>query len=166
MSTYTSTQPEFKIEHHKEPSQTLIIGLSDLGIAGLTAADYLSEHLELDEIGHITSEDLPSITPFENGKPRHHTRLFSRDDLNLTVLVGELFIPLWAADPFSKEIIDWTSKNEVEEIVVLSGIPIAHGPEEHKAFYVATDDYREKRLKDSEIPPMGGGFLEGVHANL
>lgn len=149
-----------------EPHETLIAGFSQFGLAGLTAVDYLVDQFDFEEVGHITTEQLPAITPFEEGKPRHHTRLFSHAEHELTVLVGELFVPVPAADPFTEAMLSWAGDNGVQEIAVLHGVSIPHGPEEHQVFYVATDDYREHRLADSPIPAMGRGFLDGINAEL
>lgn len=158
--------PGFTITHETAPSETLLAGFSAFGLAGLTAADYLVDHLDLHEQGHLSVEGLPTVTPFENGRPRHHTRLFSRDDLDITVLVGELFIPVGAGRTFANAILDWTEANGVREIAILSGVPILHGPEEHRTYYIATDDYRERRLSETTIAPMGRGFLDGTNAAL
>lgn len=158
--------PEFRVSHDEESADILIIGLSHFGLSGLTAVDYLVDQLSLEETGHISVDALPSITPFEKGRPRHHTRLFTNPDHGLTVLVGELFVPVGAADAFSKAILEWTDKNEVSEITILSGIPLPHGPEDHRTFYIATDDYYSQRLQDETIPAMGMGFLDGVNASL
>ncbi|MDX1745414.1 MAG: PAC2 family protein, partial [Halobacteriales archaeon] len=146
--------PSFQITHETTPSAHLVGGFSGFGLAGLTAVDYLVKQLELEETGHITTEALPAITPFSEGTPRHHTRLFSRSDLEMTVLVNEFFVPLWAADAFGKAILDWTDENGVEEITILSGVPVPHGPEEHRVFSIATEDYQSSRLTPVDIPPM------------
>lgn len=161
-----TTDPAFTVSHEGDPSTTLIVGFSQFGLAGLTAVDYLVDHLELEECGHVTTDSLPTITPFENGTPRHHTRFFSRPDLDITVLVGELFIPVHASDAFSDTLLDWVDSNTVDEITVLSGVPLPHGPDQHRTFYIATDDYQTTRLQDTEVPPMGNGFLDGVNASL
>jgi len=57
---------------------------------------------------------------------------------------------------------------------VLAGVPIPHGPEAHRTFYIATDDYREARLENNDgdgeeeppVPPMEAGFLDGTNASL
>ncbi|WP_132059929.1 proteasome assembly chaperone family protein [Halorussus amylolyticus] len=162
-SKQTSASFEITAE---SPDETLLAGFSQFGLAGLTAVDYLVDHLDFEEVGHITAEQLPAITPFEEGRPRHHTRLFSHEGRDLTVLVGELFVPIWAAKPFSDAVLDWTETNGVEEVAVLNGVTIPHAPEEHQTFYVATDDYHDHRLTDTDIPPMGKGFLDGVNAEL
>ena len=155
----------FEIES-KSPHETVIAGFSQFGLAGLTAVDYLVDHLEFEEVGHVNADQLPAITPFENGRPRRHTRLFSHADHELTVLVGELFVPVWAAKPFTDAVLDWTEAHGVREVTVLHGVPIPHGPDEHRTFYVATDDYREHRLADLDVPAMGRGFLDGINAEL
>lgn len=162
----TSADPTFTFTHDGEPSNTVIAGFSQFGFAGLTAVDYIVDHLDLEETGHVATDNLPSITPFEDGRPRHHTRLFSRPDLNVTVLVGELFIPILASDTFSRALLDWFDTDNVEEVAILSGVPLPHGPDQHRTFYIATDDYRDARLDDADVPPMGNGFLDGVNASV
>ena len=160
------TTVSFEITAEPEQATTLLCGFSRFGLAGLTAADYLVDHLEMESIGHVTAAELPSITPFEEGRPRHHTRLFARPDLDVVVLVNELFVPVFAADTLAASILEWTDTTGIDEVAVLAGVPIAHGPADHRAFYVATDDYRERRLGDVDIPAMGNGFLDGVNASI
>jgi uncharacterized protein len=166
MSNQSPRTPEFTITHETEPSETLLAGFSSFGLAGLTAVDYLVDHLELEERGHLSAEGLPTVTPFEDGRPRHHTRLFSRDDVDVTVLVGELFVPVGAGERFAEAVLAWTEANGVGDLAVLAGVPIPHGPDEHRTYYIATDDYRERRLADTSVPPMGRGFLDGTNAAL
>jgi len=161
-----SADPSFTFSHDGTPSNTVIAGFSQFGLAGLTAVDYLVDHLDLEETGHVTTDNLPAITPFEHGRPRHHTRLFSRPGLDVTVLVGELFIPTTAADTFSHALLDWFDTNDVDEVAILSGVPLPHGPADHRTFYIATDDYHDHRLEDADVPPMGNGFLDGVNASI
>lgn len=165
-TTPARTEPEFAFTHTTEPSDALLCGFSEFGLAGLTAADFLVDHLELEQTGHVAVEGLPAITPFENGTPRHHTRFFSKPDVDVTVLVGELFVPVSVSGVFSSALATWLDDNDVQETAVLSGVPVAHGPDGHRTFYIATDDYQEARLEDADVPPMGNGFLDGVNAEL
>jgi len=156
----------FRFSHESAAPETLLCGFSQFGLAGLTAADYLVDHLDLEQTGYVAADDLPAITPFENGTPRHHTRLFSREDLEVTVLVGELFVPVSAAEPFTAALADWLDASDVTEVAVLAGVPFPHGPDDHRTYYVATEDYQATRLADADVPPMGNGFLDGVNAAL
>ncbi|WP_255195557.1 proteasome assembly chaperone family protein [Halorarius litoreus] len=159
--------PSFAVSHDADASETLLCGFSEVGLAGLTAADYLVKQFDLEQTGHIDVEQLPTITPFENGTPRHHTRLFSRDDLEFTVLVGELLVPAYAADPFSEAILEWAETASVEEIVVASGVPTPHGPDDHRPFYIASRDYQAAHdLAAADVKPMSGGFLDGINSAI
>lgn len=159
--------PSFDVRTDATPD-TLVCGFSEFGLAGLTAANYLVEQLGLEQVGYIDVDQLPPIAPFENGVPRRHTRLFGGQDSDLTVLVGELFVPPYAAESFGNDIVDWADDTDTEEIVVCSGVPIAHGPDDHRPFYVADGAYRERRLegRDLDLQPMQGGFLDGVNGAI
>ena len=148
------------------PQATLVVGVSQIGMSGITAADYLVRHLDTERIGHSAPAELPAIAPFEMGEPRHHTRLYNVIDSELSILVGELFIPVWAARAFTDALVDWCSAEGVEEIALLHGVPFPHGPEEHAVFHVSTPAYREARLSDSDIQPLGGGLLDGVAGEI
>ncbi|WP_313690822.1 proteasome assembly chaperone family protein [Halorarum halobium] len=166
---HTDSGPTFHVEGDPSQSTTLLAGFSGFGLVGLTAVDYLVDHLELESSGHIRAEGLPTITPFEGGRPRYPTRLYSRPGLDVTVLVGELFVPVPSAEPFSRAVLEWTERDGVDEIAVLSGVPFAHGPEDHRTFYVASDDYVDDHLSGPDapdVPPMGNGFLDGTNAAL
>jgi uncharacterized protein len=73
----TRKRPQFDVRLD-DPSGTLVAGFTEYGLAGLTAVTYLTDQLDLEETGHVSVAELPAITPFENGTPRHHTRLFSK----------------------------------------------------------------------------------------
>ena len=156
--------PNFEVEvsEDRQLGESLIIGLSHFGMAGLTAVDYLVRHVASDQIGHVSPTDFPAITPFQDGEPRHHTRLYHVPEADISILVGELFVPVWAAHSFTDAIMDWIDPETIEEIAILHGVPYPHGPEEHSVFHVSTPDYRARRLSETEIQPLGGGLLDGV----
>lgn len=145
-------------------SGTLVAGLAAFGLAGLTAVDYLADALALDPVGHVEADGLPTITPFEDGRPRRPIRLFSGPDRDVTVLIVEPLIPPAVADPFGDAVVDWAERTGVEDAAVLAGVPIAHGPDDHRSYFIATDDYRERHLADGDLTPMGQGFLDGPNA--
>lgn len=168
MNAGVSESTKFAVEDAEAPKETLLCGFASYGLSGLTAVDFLVDQLELVETGHVTAEGLPSITPFENGTPTHHTRLFSKPDLELTLLKNELFVPPALSGPFGESILEWTERHGAEEIAVVDAVPMQHGPDDHRTYHVATDDYRERRLDGDEAPttPMARGYLDGVTGAL
>jgi len=148
------------------PVDTLAVGVSKYGLAGLTAVDYLSDQHSMSEIGHLRTPGSPFMTPFENGTPRHHSRLYVDEAASYAVLVGERFVPPAQVGAFAEAITAAGGKLDVSNITILTGVPIAHGLDDHAPFYIATPAYQEMYLDDSEIRPMGNGFLDGLSAAL
>jgi uncharacterized protein len=158
------SDPSFTVHGDPSRSETLVCGVSEYGLAGLTAANYLVEQLGLSAAGHVTADGLPAITPFEDGTPRRHTRLFTRPDAEVTVLVGDLLVPAGAARAFGEATVEWAAGADCEEVVVLSGVPVAHGPDDHRAFFIASEGYQRRREpRAADVRPMSGGFLDGVN---
>ncbi|MFU1782131.1 proteasome assembly chaperone family protein [Haloarcula japonica] len=150
----------------RPPVDTLAVGVSEYGLAGLTAVDYLADQESMREIGHLRTPGPPFITPFENGTPRPHTRLYTDEAASFAVLVGERFVPPAQAGSLAEAIATAGRELDVSNITMLTGVPIAHGPDDHAPFYIATPAYQEAYLDDTDIRPMGNGFLEGLSAEL
>lgn len=163
-----ATTPTFDLQTTKmtEPGDILIVGTANPGLAGLTAIDYLITHTHTEEIGHVATYDLPDITPFTRGEPRYPMRLFSSSESEISVLISELFVPVWASEAFVDAIVSWTTEHEVEELCVVHGVPFPHGPDEHVVFHVGTSEFRERRIGDSGILPLAGGFFDGTAGEL
>ncbi|MFC7138328.1 proteasome assembly chaperone family protein [Halosimplex aquaticum] len=162
-----TAEPAFDVQETGETdADALIAGFSEFGLAGLTAVDYLVQQLELTPAGRVTTPDLQTITPFDDGRPRHPVRLFAADGVDVAVLMSELFVPVAAARSFSDALLDWTAAADIGETVVVSGVQMPHAETDHRTYFVATDDYREARLADADVPPMASGFTDGVKASL
>lgn len=161
-------EPSFEVVTSEEvqPATQLIFGVPHLGMAGVSATNYLVDHLDVDQNGHVDSTGIPAIAPFEKGEPRHPMRIYTSNTADLSVFVGELFIPVWAAEAFTEGFLKWVRESNIEEIILLYGVPFPHGHEEHKVYYTATHEFRDRNLKNSELNPLTGGFFDGVVAEL
>lgn len=158
--------PRFELTDSDVDIETLAVGFTEYGLAGLTAVDYLSDQLPMREIGHLVTRDPPAITPFETGVPRHHTRVYVDEERSLGAVVSERFISVEQAAEFADAIDGLYEALDPSNLTVLTGVPVAHGPEDHVPFYIATEPYRSAYLAGTEIRPMGNGFLDGVTAEL
>ena len=163
-------EPSFEVAltEDTEPGEKLLIGMAGVGVAGLTATDYLVTHIETNQIGHVKTENLPDITPFTEGVPRHPIRLYSATDSDVTVLISEVFLPVWVADPLTDALVGWADGHGIEEITVLYGAPFPHSEEEHLVFHVSTEGYRTEHFPEegANIGPLAGGFFDGVIGEL
>ena len=153
---------DFATEEPPEP--TVVAAFPEPGLGGLSANQYLIEQMSLTETGHIQAEGLPAITPYANGRAYHHTRLFSTEGLNATVLTCELPIPIQFSEPYGRMLLNWIEETEIEEITLLTTIPTLEATKD--LLYVASDDYADTRLANQSMKPLSGGFLTGVNASL
>lgn len=157
--------PAFEIElaDGAELGDQLLVGLAGVGVAGLTAADYLVTHVETTQVGHVRSRNLPDITPFTEGQPRHPIRLYEVEDRDLTVLLCEVFLPLGVVDAFADAVLQRAVDEGVTELTVFHGSPFPHREEEHVVFHVATEEYRARHFDaDGSVGPLAGGFFDGI----
>lgn len=153
-----------EVDADEPPESTLIVTFPGPGMAGISATQYLIEQLELTETGHVHAGGLPAITPYADGQPYHHTRLFSSPELECTFLTSELPVPIQHSEPFGRILLDWIDERGVEEVTLLTSIPWLEPVDE--LGYVASDDYRERRLADATLSPLHNGFLTGSNASL
>jgi uncharacterized protein len=162
------TDPAFEVDVDEDADlgETLVVGVADIGVAGLTTVDYLTSHAETSQIGHVRTHGVPDITPFSEGVPRHPIRLYSTAETDLSVLLSEVFLPVGAADRIAEAVYEWAQSTGFEEIVLLFGAPFPHGEAEHTVFHVATEGFREHRLADTDIEGLPGGFFDGIVGEL
>ena len=80
--------------------------------------------------------------------------------------MGERFVPPTQAGSLAEAIATAGRKLDVSNSTMLTGVPVAHGPDDHVPFYIATPAYQKAYLGDIDIRPMGNGFLDGLTAEL
>jgi uncharacterized protein len=164
----SATAPSFDIQVDPDADlgETLLVGTANLGLAGLTAVDYLVAHTLTEQVGHVVTHNLADITPFTDGEPRFPMRVYTASDSDISILMSEVFVPVWAGEPLADAISDWVNDHGIEEIGIVHGVPFPHGPDEHVVFHVGTSAFRERRIGESDVRPLAGGFLDGVVGEL
>jgi uncharacterized protein len=60
-------EPSFEVTHEAIPPDSFVVGFSEFGPAGLTAVEYLTHRLELDESGHVTAGGVPASLSSRTG---------------------------------------------------------------------------------------------------
>lgn len=162
------TETRFEVLADDPIGETLIVGLTNPGVAGLSVVDDLVTNQQFDQTGHVSIDGFPAMTPLADGTPRHPIRLYAGtvDGVDLTVLVSEMFLPVWAGEPFVDGLIEWVDDTSISEVVAPYGIPYPHDEEGHVVSYAATAEFRERRLAETDIPPLPGGFVDGAVSEL
>jgi uncharacterized protein len=142
----------------------LLVGIADVGVAGLTAADYLVAQSDATEVGYVRTRGIPDITPFSDGVPRHPIRVYRLPNDGLTVLLSEVFVPPGVTDSLADTLSEWIDRRGFEDVTVLFGAPFPHSEGEHTVFRVATDGFDARR--GDAIAPLAGGYFDGLVGEL
>jgi uncharacterized protein len=99
----------------------IVEGFPDVGLVGTIAASFLTDKLQMKEVGYVESDALPPIISVKNGKVLDLIRLYGGD--NIVVILSEIPIPLPIVRPLSQKIIEWAISKKARMIVSLTGMP-------------------------------------------
>ncbi|WP_153952261.1 proteasome assembly chaperone family protein [Halosegnis longus] len=160
-----SRDPAFDVSTDTDPNDILLVGTADVGVAGLTAVDYVTTQADATQIGHLATRHLPDITPFTDGVPRRPIRLYNVGE-NVTVCVCELSLPPWVSELVSEELLAWASETGVETIAAVFGGAYPHAEEDHTVSYVGTEPFREEAMADLPFEPLSAGYFDGLLGEL
>jgi uncharacterized protein len=140
---------------------TIICGFVGPGLAGLTAAGYIIEHLELHEAAHLMSRYIPPSVIFIGGRIRNPFRIYRDASGKLAVIICE--VPIFASglSDISATLLQWFSEFDPAEVVVLDGIPIETLPDKRPTFYVANED-RQSDLNSLGFIPAEATLIGGT----
>lgn len=147
------------------PHETLVAGIASRDLAGLTAVDYLVDTYESTPVAAARTRGLPDIATITDGLPRHPVRIHRVEELDVSILVSEVFVPVALADRFADALADWMEASGITSVTLLHGGQFPHAEAEHVPFLVATDGYRE-RFGAAPLEPLPAGMLDGLAGEL
>lgn len=109
-----------KLEEIK--AKTVIIGFPGAGLVGSITSRTIAVELELKVKGYIRSPLIPPQATFFDGVLSYPYRIYSDNDYDLAVIVGETPLSLEANYNIAYSIMEWAEKNKsIEEIIVIDG---------------------------------------------
>ncbi len=147
-----------------EPGQTVVVGLPDVGLVGVIAAQYLIQKLGLREVAYVRSDLLPPIAVLHGGLPHSPVRIFG--DKGLLVVFSETAVPAEAVAPLSKAIVEWCRSKGVKLIISLSGLPVPNRQDiDHPdVFGAASLPEALEVLKGHDVNVLETGIMVGPYA--
>jgi len=140
-----------------------------VGLIGPIIANTLIEQIpDIKEIGHITSEELPPIAVFYEGKLKHPFRLFYSKEKNLIIGICEIpFKSESAYDSLSNTMCKWALSDDIKakEIVTFQGMARRDIPDEFPVYYAAENEKLED-LNELCIEKLKRGIIVGAEATI
>jgi len=157
---------EVRVVEHEEvkPGSVAVVGLPDVGLVGVIAAQYLIEKLGLREIAYMSSDLFPPIAVLHGGLPYSPIRVFGNEDL--IIIFSETAVPASAVAPLSRAIVEWCSSKKARLIISLSGIPVPNRTDIEKPMVFGAASLPEglEMLKEHDIRILESGIMVGPYA--
>ena len=146
------------ILNKKPKSPTIVHGFPGLGLVGTIATEFLLDHLDVEQIGKITVDEIPAMVAIHEQKMVDPFGIFYNKKYNLVILhaVAPIQGFEWKLADF---VVDVANKLQAKEIVSLEGVA-GNDPNEFKTFYYT--NMKKPATKFGGIEPMKEGIIMGV----
>lgn len=158
---------------------TLIAGFPGHGLVGSISTGYIIDSLKMHQIAFIESRYINPGVMYVGGKLRHPFRVYANNDGNVCVIVCEAPIMINGVHLVMDEVMNWSLENNIQEVIVLDGIPRSGIPKEGRQSIILHDDGNlkvrnrydgDKKNIDDDISNKGQGRSnldnDAVHASI
>jgi len=147
---------------HKEPS-ILLVGIPGPGLIGTLSLNYIIHSLKMDIIGEVENPEMTPVVFIDNGEIFGPIRIYKSG--SLFVVLSDTPIDYELAPGFSQSMIEFAKKNEIDMIVLPTGI---HAPnknvENTKTYGLVTNEKLDSVMYENEIPKFLTGVIAGPEA--
>lgn len=149
-----------------EPESTVLLAFPDVGLVGPIAVKHLVRVLDMEEIGHITSDGFPPVTVVHGYRPTHPIRIYQYD--NIVVITSEIPVGPNLIGPFSKALTEWLEDINAGKTIILGGLPHQNRDEveEPEIHGVASNQEMQDHLEDHNFHVLEEGFITGINGVL
>ncbi len=143
----------------KPKNPTIIQGFPSIGLVSTIVTKFLTDHLDVEEIGHIESSHIIPLTAIHKSKVINPITIFYNKKYNLVIVqaITEVSGHEWDV---ANTIFEIAKQLSAKEIIVVEGIP-SQQPQKGKAFYCST-----KAKVKINADPLSEGIIMGVTAAM
>lgn len=154
-----------KLEKLPKKPSILIIGIPGPGLIGILTLNYVIHALKMDIVGEVESPETTSIVFIDNGEIFGPARIYKSGPI--FGILSDIPIDSDMASGFAQSIIEFSKKNQIDMMVLLSGI---HVPDRHlddiKTYGLVTDEKLDGIMYESDIPKFLTGMIAGPDATI
>jgi len=151
----------------KIPSRpsALIVGIPGPGLIGTLSVSYLVHSLDMEIVGEIENEDTTPVVFIDNGEIFGPIRIYKKE--SLYAILSDIPIDYDMASGFSQSLIDFAQKNNIDMILLLSGIHVSEkNIDDIKTYGLATNTKLDAVMYENEIPKFLSGMIAGPDATI
>lgn len=149
----------------KYPKNPIIIhGFPGFGLVGTIASEFLLEHLNVEQIGKITVEEMPAMIAVHKNKVVEPFGIFYNKKYNI-VIVNAIVSPQGLEWKIADYILRLAKKLQAKELIALEGLA-GENPDEFKTFFYTNNQKKAEAINKLGIQPLGEGIIMGVTGAL
>lgn len=165
MASQTNDNKSKKLEKIPKSPSMLFVGIPGPGLIGILSLNYIIHSLDMEIVGEIEHSDLSNIIFIDNGELYGPARIYQKN--SLFAAISDVPIDYELAEDFTESIIDFSKKNKIDMIVLLSGIhAVERNAANLKTYGLVTDEKLDKVLYENEIPKFLSGMIAGPDATI
>lgn len=146
-------------------SSILLLGIPGPGLIGTLSLTYIVHFLKMEFVGEIESIQASSVVFIDNGQIIGPVRIYKKD--KVFAILSDIPIDYDLASGFTDAVIEFSRKNHVDMIVLLSGI---HTPGRDianlKTYGLVTNETLDTVLYKNDIPKFLSGMITGPDATI
>lgn len=159
---------KFKINEERDIPEVdvLLAGFPGTGLIGGIASEQLINSLDLEQIASVESDELPPTAVIFDGIPRRPVRIFCGNGFLL--VKSDMVIPPNIAESLARSLIDWSLKHNIEEVIILDGIPEREERDEKetKIWGVLSSHSAAEEADKLDIEIIERGAISGISSSL
>lgn len=159
---------KFKINEERDIPEVdvLLAGFPGTGLIGGIASEQLINSLDLEQIASVESDEFPPTAVIFDGIPRRPVRIFCGNGFLL--VKSDMVIPPNIAESLARSLIDWSLKHNIEEVIILDGIPEREERDEKetKIWGVLSSHSAAEEADKLDIEIIERGAISGISSSL
>lgn len=152
-----------EIKLYKKPKNPVIIeAFPGFGLVGTIAGEFLLEHLEVEQIGKIISNEMPAMVAIHESKIVEPLGVFYNKKYNI-VIVHAITASTGHEWDIAETLTKLAKDLNAKEIISLEGVGSGDGGKAgNRVFYYANNGKNVSRFKKIGLNPLKEGIIIGV----
>jgi len=149
----------------KKPKNPIIIhGFPGIGLVGTIATEFLLEHLQVEQIGKITVEEMAPMVAIHNNKKVEPFGIFYNKKYNL-VIVHAVAATQGFEWKLANFVMELAKKLQAKELISIEGVA-GGNPDEFRSFFFTEDIKKAEKMKKVGLETLKEGIIMGVTGAL